>query len=130
MHLANMSYDKRCFFTQVVKSNSTSFCFSLFIYGKFYSTHSLAYCICCSAYLCTGVKNGSNQRVIQGSKTLSCCFQALFMFIKLSQLISLFFCLPTLPNSPLVNNEIVQITEKQISDPICLGRQAKEGNTS
>lgn len=73
---------------------------------------------------------GWKMEVIQGSKTLRCCFQVLFMFIKLSQLISLFFCLPTLPNTSLGNNEIIQITEKQISDPICLGRQAKEGNTS
>lgn len=94
---------------------------------KKYSAHSLSYSICCSAYLHTGVS--SNQRVIDGSKTLSCCFQVLFMFIKLSQLISLFFCLPTLPNTSLVNNEIIQITEKQIFDPTCLGRQAKEGNT-
>lgn len=66
---------------------------------------------------------------MEGSKTLNCCFKVLFMFIKLSQLISLFFSLPTLPNTTLVNNEIIQTTEKQIFDPICLGRQAKEGNT-
>jgi len=68
------------------------------------------------------MNNGSNQKAIQGSKTLSCCFQVLFMFIKLSQLILLFLCLPTLPNTSLVNNKIIQITEKQTSDPISVGK--------
>lgn len=102
---------KRCFFAQV-KSSFTSFWFSPFIYATFYSPHPLSHSICCNAYFHTGVKNGSNQRVVQGSKTLSCCFQVVFMFIKLSQLISLFFCLPTLPNTSLVDNKIIQITEK------------------
>lgn len=103
--------------------------FPFYLWKILFRSLSLPTPFSCSAYLHTGVKNGSNQRVIEGSKSLSCCFQVLFMFIKLSQLISLFFCLPTLPNTSLVNNEIIQITEKKIFDPIYLGRQAKEGNT-